>query len=346
MRALFSLTLLLISYCSFSQDTIPYFIDNEEYLLYSGMDEDRKSEFLSAIDAVEFEIGEFKDADYPIRITRKNGKQNLILRGEVQFVHKKDLDEIAFFTETSFLAGITFGKVKDQEKIVFDNTYIQKESKKKDAWDKIIWKNKEWFTQQMKDAEGYISSDSYPIAEFYVQEDGLWGVIGITDRGVSIIIPPIYSNKQAIAAQSWPLNHIPNFEEIRKKFKVDLIEPLENMDEFYKVRSKKDKKWGVFHDIGGSKLTLDTSYDSIIGNDDQRIIILWKDNKVGLSDDEGHIYYAPTYNDYELINLDYMYGIAFQSENKWTLHSLDEPKKLIEQEAETAEQLIEYWLNR
>ncbi len=345
-RSLILSALFLVSYSAYAQDTIPYFIDDVEYNIYQGMDKEEKSEFLSAVDAIEFEISEFMDVDYPIRITRKNGKQNLMLYGEVEFVYKKDLDEIAFFTETSSLAGITFGKFKGQEKIVFGNTYIQKENRKKDAWDKIIWKNKEWFIQEMKDAKGYRFSEAYPIAEFYVQEDGLWGVIGITESEIKIIVPPIYENKNDINQAIWTLNFVPNFQEIRKKLKVDLIEPLENMDEFYKVRSKKDKKWGVFHDIGGSKLTLDTSYDSIIGNDDQRIIILWKDNQVGLSDDEGHIYYTPAYDNYEIINLDYMYGIAFQSDNKWTLHSLEEPKKLVDQKAENTEQLIEYWLNR
>lgn len=350
MRALFALTFILISYSYFAQDTISYIVNDKEYKIFEGMDGEDKSEFLEEIDAVELETAPFTDVSFPVRITREDGSQNLMRYGEVEFIHKKDLESIDFFTYTLREIGITFGKYKEQRKIIFRGYNNHKSNKKKDSWDEIIWRNEKIYEPDLRESQqGQQYTEYSTMPEFYVKKDGLWGVIGIYEGiDIQIIVPAIYKEKESIRLDRWPWNYIPNFDKIRKKFKADLIEPLEEMDEFYKVRNKKNKKWGVYQDFGGYELTLDTEYDSIIGieNDNQRIVILWKDNHVGLSDDEGHILYSTSYDNYELINLDYMYGIALKINDQWTLHSLDEPKKLIEQTADSPEQLLEYWLNR
>ena len=348
MRLLFVLTIFLTSHSVISQDTIPYYINDVEYKIFNGMDAKIKSEFLNLINAKELEIAPFTDVDFPIRITREDGSQNLMRYGEVEFIHPKDLESIDFFTYTSREIGITFGNYKGQRKIIFTEGFIQKLNKKKNSWDEIIWRNEEIYEPVLPDSQnGQQFTEHSTMPEFYVKKDGLWGVIGIYEGiDIQIIVPPIYSKKESILLEYWPWNYTPDFEKIRKKYKADLIEPLGMMDNYYKVRSRKSKKWGVVQVHDNYELVVDTEQDSILSFEDQNLIVHWKDGYVNITENNSRVYYHDNYDDFEIINLDYMWGVALKSENKWALYSIEESKKLIEQSANTTEQLMEYWLNR
>lgn len=92
--------LLVLSY-SYSQDTIPLLIEDVEYKLYRGMDDAKRKELISVLNIKDIEVAPFADVDFPVRVTFQNGKQNLMRFGEVEYMHKKNLDSITFFTATS-----------------------------------------------------------------------------------------------------------------------------------------------------------------------------------------------------------------------------------------------------
>lgn len=330
---------------SIAQDTIPYLINHVEYKLFNGMNQHDKTRFLEAINASDVEVASFTDVEFPVRITFQNGKKNLMRFGEVEFMSKKHMDSIAFITRENREIGLTFGNRKGQDQFIFGSRFSQRMNKKLDTWDEIEWRNLDKFKRGIQAMENGESYEDYGIAEYYVRKKGKWGVVGYSEsNGLQLFVPPIYTSKDDIELKHWPIVYTPNFRTIRKKHKVDLIEPIPYLDDYYMVRHRKNMKWGVVrvHDI--YELIIDTQYDSLTSYKDQYVILAWKDGKVGIYNDRGKLFYPSEFDDAKLIHLDYMYGVALLKKNDWFLYSIEKPELIIKKSAKNTDQLIEYWL--
>tara|TARA_B100000508_G_C11465884_1_gene282555 strand:- start:44379 stop:45302 length:924 start_codon:yes stop_codon:yes gene_type:complete len=307
MRFTLSLALALFYQLAEAQDTIPYIIDDEEYLIHNGMDENRKAEFIEAIDAIDVEVSQFTDVEFPVRITYEGGKQNLLRCGEIEFISENHLDSIAFITKESREVGLTFGSLNSQDKFIFTSSWWQDISRKKDTWDEIEWRNLDQYERGIKDMEYGEPYGNFPIAEFYVKKDGKWGVVGLTESyGLQVFVPTIFDNKDEIEMEYWSKGYTPDLHLIRKKFKADLIEPLPYHDDLYLIRNRKNKKWGVVREGDKYERIIKPKYDSLVSIENQSIIILWTDSYVGLSTEKGEMLYESPYDNYKMINLDYM----------------------------------------
>lgn len=172
-----------------------------------------------------------------------------------------------------------------------------------------------------------------------------------------------YSIDEVPMPLSYDFNGVENLIKARKKFKIEEFYSIPELFEIEAsegdiipetkllVRGSKNNKWGVYF-LGNvdfkPELVVPMVYDSITVityNDDEYIYQVWQNGKMGCLDYNYDISIPISYENIELLHLDYTYGAAVKNAEGWILYDLYDNTLLVDEPQKNPTEVLNYWLN-
>ena len=188
------------------------------------------------------------------------------------------------------------------------------------------------------------------IDKIVVRTGDKWGLIepsGYHAPGFYISRDFLYNSPEEVPqARGLDDGQFQMVEDIRKAYKVDLIEVLDDHGYYLKDRKKGTQDVGLFMGENEVSQTIPMRYSNIKRHRNMDIFEVWKDDKVGYYNSEFERIKAPIYDDFHLMHLDYTWGCALQKDGFWQLFDVFDGSLMVQGKAETLEELQELWFRQ
>lgn len=329
--------------------------------------------FISHFKASEIEWNPNKYSNFPCRLKNSKGNWQLFDKTTkiLLFSYPKKLNKMSVEFPTPAQEEMDFTVVNYNGKkgvISFYSEFIPPVN-----WDEIVFENlgelDETFTKIDSllalpfDEENHMEALSISPYELYGPEtslldhlavagkkEGKWYRIDLRAEGPDILefVSGVgCADIKDIPRPTYlPLSALDVMAQMQKEHKLDLIEAQDANAIYCYGRSVKTHQWGVFGGEGAHEL-IAPIYDSVAYHDNAQCFELWLEGRVYVYD-TGYEDILPekSLSDFQVIFLDYMYGVGVKDEKGWQLYDAQTGDRLVKGTAPTADALVDLWLNR
>lgn len=325
------------------------------------------ADFLKAKNAVDIEWNKNPNSSFPCRLKNKKGYWNLytaiykdVITTENKKVKKMNhafpslTQENLGFTcvEKDGLWGIYGLFSQDLTDIVFDT---------------IVFENLKESDEGLRKMDSVLSNGGdiydveyaipYPLEDdmllhlrIAAKKDGLWYRAELREDGEEI---QLFLSDQGTKDRA----HIPNpthlsfdvlrlMESMKKEHDLDGLIAEDSYAIYCYGRNENTKQWGLYGGEGTFEL-IPAEYDSLRYHDNAKCFELWKAGRVYVFDMAyTNLFENQSFDDFEVVFLDYMYGFAVKENNAWKLYDGQTGEQIAKGSAPTIDALIDLWLNR
>ncbi|SFT54055.1 hypothetical protein SAMN05216474_1186 [Lishizhenia tianjinensis] len=312
-------------------------------------------------------------SNFPCRLKNAKGNWQLYDKttGNLLFAHPQKLNKMSVEFPTPAQEELNFTVVNYQDKkgvISFYSEFIPPV-----IWEEIVFENLAELDSDFRkidsllalpsqDFESWEIDNFSPYARYggeanlldYLEvagkKDGKWYRIELRSEGPDILefVSGLgCTNKEDLSRPTFlSLTALDFMAQMQKEHKLDLIESYDGHAVYCYGRSAKTHQWGVFGGEGTFEL-IAPIYDSVKYHEDASCFELWLEGKVFVYNmGYENLFEEQSFDGFEVVFLDYMYGVAVKSNNAWQLYDGQTGDLLVKGSAPTIDELIELWLNR
>ncbi|NGZ90202.1 hypothetical protein [Psychroflexus maritimus] len=318
----------------------------EEYQITPQTDEKLTKAFLDDLNARAIEFNPNTSSRFPLRL--KNKKSNWVLFDsyEDDLFLVNEAKKYSFQFPSPLLENRGFTLAFRKDKIYYTNLQESKVITKM-SFTQVVPRTITG-TFMVENPEGELKEEQETSLESFTVKNGVkWGLIEMASDNIYLSRNFLYNSSEevpeATGFQSYQLEMMENLREVKK---LDLLVALDENGYYFKARDKKTKLFGLY---AGERMPFNqipAKYDDIKRHRNPETYEVWKNGKVGYYNGNFDLVMEPIYDDFKFVHLDYTFGCALKKNGKWELYNAHEPKKLVEGNAKTIDELIELWLNR
>lgn len=319
---------------------------DEVYPITSRTEKKVVKAFLNSLNATAINFNPNTSSRFSLRLKNKKGNWVLFDSYEDELVLETKAKKYSFQFPSPSLEKRVFTLAFRKEKTYFINLQESKvitkmsftEVQPRTTSDTFMIENPEGEMKEVQETS---------LQSFTVKNDGKWGLIEMVGDNIYLSRNFLYNSSEEVPVatgfQSYQLEMMENLREVQK---LDLLMALDENGYYFKARDKKTKLFGLYAGEGVPFNQIPAKYDDIKRHRNPETYEVLKDGKVGYYNGNFDLVMEPIYDDFKFVHLDYTNGCALRKNGKWELYNAHEPKKLVESNAKTIDELIELWLNR
>ena len=318
----------------------------EEYKITPQTNKRIVNSFLKEQKATAIEFNPNTSPDFPFRLKNKKGNWALFHSGYESLFMEKESKKYSFQFPTSVMEQRGFTVANRKGKTYLVNLYNE-EVETKIGFDEVnsrVVIDTILITNLDSELEEKYTKR---LTSFTAKMNNKWGLVEFANGDIYLSRNFLYNSPEEVpAATGFQSYQLEMMENLRKEYKLDVLEALDENGYLFKGRNKKTKLFGIFGGEGTGQTYIASKYNKITPHGINKVFETWENGKVGYYNGSYNLVFEPIFDDFKFVHLDYTYGCAIKTNGTWRLYDTFEPKKLVEGSAATVDGLIDLWLDR